>query len=55
MAVAELGLVLTVVVMLGVVALILLYERKRARGIQEDLRRMAEDDPGDRGEGPRGP
>lgn len=36
------GLVLTVVVMIGVVALILLFERKRARRIQRDLRAQGE-------------
>ncbi len=35
-------LVLTVLVMLGVVAAILLFERRRAQGIQRDTRRMAE-------------
>ena len=36
------GLVATVVVMLGVVAAILLFERRRARDIERDTRRMAE-------------
>jgi hypothetical protein len=34
------GVVLTVVVMLGVVVAILLFERKRAQGIEDDVRRM---------------
>ena len=37
------GVVLTVVVMLGVVAAILLFERKRARRIEDDVRRMGEE------------
>ncbi|WP_165821055.1 hypothetical protein [Nocardioides gansuensis] len=36
------GVVLTVVVLLGVAVLILLFERKRAREIQRDLRSMAD-------------
>lgn len=36
------GLVVTVVVTLGVVVLILLFERKRARRIQRDLRDQGE-------------
>ena len=44
---------LTVVAMLGVAAAILLFERKRARGIEHDLREQAtrrarEDQPDDR-------
>jgi uncharacterized membrane protein affecting hemolysin expression len=35
-------LVLTVVVMLGVVAAILLFERRRAQRIERDTREMAE-------------
>lgn len=34
------GLVLTVLVMLGVVVAILVFERRRAKGIEDDLRRM---------------
>lgn len=37
-------MVLTAVVMLGVVVAILLFERKRARRIEADLRRMARGD-----------
>lgn len=33
-------MILTVVVMLGVVVAILLFERRRAKGIEDDLRRM---------------
>ncbi len=40
-------LVLTVVVMVGVVAAILLFERRRARGIERDTQRMAQGRPGD--------
>jgi hypothetical protein len=36
-------LVVTVVVMLGVVAAILLFERRRARQIERDVRRMGEE------------
>ena len=39
-----LGLVATVVVLVGVAVLILLFERKRARGIERDLRDSAEKD-----------
>lgn len=35
------GVVLTIAVLLGVALLILLFERKRAREIQRDLRSMA--------------
>ena len=35
-------LVLTVLVLLGIAVLILLFERKRARGIERDLREMGE-------------
>ncbi|CUR61400.1 hypothetical protein NOCA1240503 [metagenome] len=35
-------LVLTVVVMVGVVVAIMLFERRRARGIERDTRAMAE-------------
>jgi uncharacterized membrane protein affecting hemolysin expression len=38
-------LVLTVLVMVGVVAAILLFERRRARGIERDTRRMAQGRP----------
>ena len=44
-------LVLTVLVMAGVVVAILLFEKRRAKGIERDTRRMAEgreDSPGDR-------
>ena len=37
------GVVLTIVALLGVALLILLFERKRARRIQRDLRRMADE------------
>lgn len=41
-------LVLTVLVMAGVVAAILLFERRRARGIERDTRDMAAGrEPGD--------
>lgn len=41
-------LLVTVLVMVGVVVAILLFEKRRARGIERDTRRMArgEDDPG---------
>lgn len=37
------GLVVTILVMLGIVVLILLFERRRSRDIESDLRRMASD------------
>lgn len=37
------GLVLTIVVLLFVALLILLYERKRAKGIERDLGAMADE------------
>lgn len=37
-------LVLVVVVMAGVVVAILLFEKRRARGIERDTRRMARED-----------
>jgi len=40
-------LVVTVVVMVGVVAAILLFERRRAERIERDTRRMARDRPPD--------
>jgi uncharacterized membrane protein affecting hemolysin expression len=45
-------LVATVVVMLGVVVAILLFERRRARQIERDVRRMAEERR-DQGQPPR--
>jgi hypothetical protein len=44
-------LVLTVVVMLGVVVAILLFERRRAQGIERDTREMAEGRDPEDGEG----
>jgi hypothetical protein len=55
-------LVLTILVMTGVVVAILLFEKRRAQGIERDTRRMAEgredrsgdspdDSPDDRGPG----
>lgn len=41
------NVVLTIVVLVGVAVLILLFERKRARRIEHDLRGMADE----RGEG----
>ena len=40
---AILGLVATIVVMVGIAVFILLFERKRAREIESDLRRPPED------------
>ena len=37
------GVVLTIVVLLGVALCILLFEGRRARGIERDLRGMAEE------------
>ncbi len=38
----ELGLALTILVTIGIVVAIVLFERPRARQIEEDLRRDAE-------------
>ena len=40
-------LVVTVVVMVGVVVAILLFEKRRARGIERDTRRVAQGRPTD--------
>lgn len=45
------GLIVTVVVMLGIAAMILLFERRRARQIERDLREQA----GPRHRRPNGP
>ena len=39
MGMATYGLIVTIIVMVGVVVLILLFERRRAREIEADLRR----------------
>lgn len=40
-----LGLVLTIVVLVGVAIAIMLFERKRAEGIERDLHEMGRHDP----------
>ncbi len=49
-----LGLVVTIVVMVGIAVFILLFERKRARQIESDLRHPPED-PGSRQARPPSP
>jgi hypothetical protein len=43
MAAATYGLIVTIVVMLGIAVLILLFERRRAREIEADLRERPPD------------